>query len=129
MSAAAGAAAAAERLVAAFAEGRVDDYFACFAPDATFVFHPTPERLESRDAYRALWRAWERDDDFRVVACTSSNGHVQALGEDAAVFVHDVATRVSTRAGEEGLRERETIVFARRDGDWVAVHEHLSAAP
>jgi ketosteroid isomerase-like protein len=120
---------AAEQLVAAFAAGRVDDYFACFADDATFVFHTTPERLESREAYRSLWRRWETEDGFRVLSCTSSNQLVTPLGDDAAVFVHDVATRVSTAAGEEDLRERETIVFARRGGRWLAVHEHLSPAP
>ena len=41
-----------------------------------------------------------------------------------ATFVHDVATRVATRAGEESLRA--TIVFVRRAGEWLAVHEHLS---
>jgi ketosteroid isomerase-like protein len=122
-------AAAAEHLVAAFAEGRVDDYFACFADDATFVFHTTPERLESREAYRSLWGRWETDDGFRVLSCASSNQLVTPLGDDVAVFVHDVATRVTTSAGDEHLRERETIVFARRQGRWLAVHEHLSAAP
>ena len=122
-------AAAAERLVSAFAGGRVEDYFACFAADATFVFHTTPDRLESLDAYRRLWREWEREDGFRVVSCTSSNPLVTQLGEDVAVFAHDVATTVSTSAGVQSLRERETIVFARRAGDWLAVHEHLSPAP
>jgi ketosteroid isomerase-like protein len=121
--------AAAERLVTAFAEGRLEDYFACFAADATFVFHTTPDRLESRDAYRRLWREWEQEDDFRVVSCTSSNPLVTPLGEEVAVFVHDVATTVSTSAGVESLRERETIVFARREGEWVGVHEHLSPVP
>ena len=122
-------AAAAERLVAAFAEGRVEDYFACFAEDATFVFHTSPERLESRDAYRRLWRAWEQEDDFRVESCASSNALVAPQGDDVAVFVHDVATTVSTSAGTQSLRERETIVFARRAGEWLAVHEHLSPVP
>jgi uncharacterized protein (TIGR02246 family) len=121
--------AAAAALVAAFAEGRVEDYFASFAPEATFVFHTTPERLESREAYRELWRRWQAQDDFRVLACESANQHVQLLGDDAAVFAHDVRTRVGTKAGEEALAERETIVFARRDGGWAAVHEHLSPAP
>jgi hypothetical protein len=58
----------------------------------------------------------------------SSNPLVTRLGEEVAVFVHDVATTVSTSAGVEALRERETIVFARRAGEWVAVHEHLSPA-
>jgi ketosteroid isomerase-like protein len=120
---------AADRLVAAFAAGRLDDYFGCFDPAATFVFHTTPERLESPAEYRALWDRWAREDGFEVLSCASSDAHVQLLGEDAAVFTHDVATRVRTTAGEEDLRERETIVFARRDGRWLAVHEHLSPAP
>jgi uncharacterized protein (TIGR02246 family) len=121
--------AAAERLVAAFGSGRLDDYFACFADDATFVFYTTPERLESVAAYRQLWDRWVREDDFRVTGCTSSAGRVQMHG-DAAVFVHDVETDVVTRAGAETLHERETIVFARQgDGRWLAVHEHLSPAP
>jgi uncharacterized protein (TIGR02246 family) len=121
--------AAAERLVAAFGSGRLDDYFACFTDDATFIFHSTPERLESADAYRRLWGGWVREDDFRVVSCVSSAVRVQVLG-DAAVFAHDVVTDVVTRAGTETLHERETIVFARQsDGGWLAVHEHLSPAP
>lgn len=121
--------AAAEALVADFGAGRVEEYFARLAPDATFVFHTAPARLTSRAAYRALWDTWVADDGFRVLACTSSDRAVQPLGPDAAVVVHDVATRVATHAGEEELAERETIVFARRDGVWLVVHEHLSAAP
>jgi ketosteroid isomerase-like protein len=120
---------AAQALMGAFAEGRVDAYFACFSEDATFLFHTTPERLGSRAAYRELWARWEREDGFAIVSCTSTAGHADVLGDDAAVFTHDVATRVRTHGGEADLRERETIVFARRDGRWLAVHEHLSPAP
>lgn len=119
----------AARLVRAFGEGRLDDYFRCFAPDATFVFHTTPERLTSRDEYRALWDRWVAEDGFRVRACRTSDTRVQHLG-DVAVLTHDVDTEVSTHAGDERLAERETIVFARDDdGRWVAVHEHLSPRP
>jgi ketosteroid isomerase-like protein len=121
--------AAADGLVAAFAAGRVDDYFACFHPDATFVFHTAPDRLDSAAEYRALWERWARDDGFQVLACASTGARVQLVGDGAAVLTHDVATRVRTTAGEEDLRERETIVFALRDGRWLAVHEHLSPAP
>ncbi|MEY2247965.1 nuclear transport factor 2 family protein [Streptomyces sp. BF23-18] len=117
---------AADALVAAFAEGRLDDYFGAFAPDATFVFHTTPERLGSTAEYRALWQRWVEQDGFRVLGCTSSARLVQPFG-DTAVFSHDVETRVATHAGEETVHERETIVFARSaDGVWLAVHEHLS---
>jgi hypothetical protein len=74
----------------------LDDYFACFADDATFVFYTTPQRLESVDAYRQLWDRWVRDDGFRVTGCVSSAVRVQVLG-DAAVMVHDVVTDVETR--------------------------------
>jgi ketosteroid isomerase-like protein len=121
--------AAADALVADFGSGRVEEYFARLAPDATFVFHTSGERLQSRDAYRSVWDRWVADDDFRVLACTSSNRVVQELGEGFAVLAHDVATRVATRDGEQDLAERETIVFGRRNGEWLVVHEHLSPAP
>jgi ketosteroid isomerase-like protein len=121
--------AAAASLVDAFGGGRVPEYFACFAPEATFVFHSEPARLGSREDYRALWERWERKDGFRVLECVSSSASVLVVGPDAAVFTHDVDTRVATDAGTERLAERETIVFARRGGRWLAVHEHLSARP
>ncbi len=120
--------AAAAALVEDFGAGRVEAYFARLAPDATFVFHTGPERLESREAYRALWDRWVAEQGFRVLRCASSGVRVQILGDDAAVLSHDVATRIATNEGEEDLRERESIVFVRRDGRWLVVHEHLSAA-
>jgi len=119
---------AADRLVGAFGGGRVDDYFASFHPHATFVFYTSGRRLESTAEWRELWDSLQRDEGFRVLDCRSGARRVQDLGE-TAVFTHDVETRVSTRAGEETLHERETIVFARgEDGGWLAVHEHLSPA-
>ncbi len=118
---------AADRLVSAFGEGRVDDYFACFHPQATFVFYTAERRLESTAEWRELWDSLVREEGFEVLACSSRERRVQEL-EDAAVFTHEVETRVRTVAGgEETLHERETIVFARQDGgSWLAVHEHLS---
>ncbi len=119
---------AAGRLVEAFGGGRVDEYFACFHPRATFVFYTTDRRLESTAEWRELWDSLERDEGFRVLECRSRKRRIQDLGE-TAVFTHDVETRVSTYAGEETLYERETIVFARgEEGGWLAVHEHLSPA-
>lgn len=121
--------AAADALVADFGGGRVEEYFARLAPDATFLFYTAPgERLASRAAYRRLWERWETEDGFRVLGCVSSNRAVRPLGPAAAVLSHDVATRVATSAGEEDLTEQETIVFARCDGAWLVVHEHLSAS-
>lgn len=121
--------AAADRLITAFGQGQLEDYFACFADDASFIFYNTRERLETTTAYRRLWDRWITEDDFRVTACESSAVRIQRVG-DVAVFIHDVRTEVSTRAGAQTSLERETIVFARQeDGRWLAVHEHLSPTP
>jgi ketosteroid isomerase-like protein len=120
---------AVDRLVAAFAEGRLDDYFGGFHPESTFVFHSTDRRLESVEEYRALWRRWVEEDGFVVLDCRTSDTRVQMFG-DLAVVSHAVTTRIRTRGGDEDLRERETIVLARqRGGAWLGVHEHLSPQP
>ncbi|MDN0073903.1 nuclear transport factor 2 family protein [Crenobacter sp. SG2303] len=120
---------AADALVRAFGRHDTDAYFASFAPQATFLFHTLPQRLDSRDAYRAVWQGWEREADFRVIRCESSDRQVQWVGE-AALFTHTVNTVVAIDGVEQALRERETIVF-QRDADqrWLAVHEHLSPLP
>lgn len=120
--------AAAAALVEAFGTTRTDEYFAAFSTDATFVFHTEDGRLESRAEYEALWNSWLADG-WSVTACRSSDIRVQVLGGDAAVFSHTVHTTAGTAAARETTRERETIVFARRDGRLLAVHEHLSALP
>ena len=119
---------AAASLVDAFGRHDTAAYFAAFRTDATFVFHTSPAPLHSRADYERLWASWE-EDGFRVLDCTSSEQHVQLLG-DTAVFTHRVATRLrpGSDADEESLDERETIVFVRQDGGWRAVHEHLSPA-
>ncbi|MCY7401500.1 MAG: nuclear transport factor 2 family protein [Nocardioides sp.] len=115
---------AAAAIVSDFGAHRTGDYFAGFAPDATFVFHTHPERLESRAAYEQLWSTWEAEG-FRVEGCTSYEGQVHVLADTVAVFTHRVRTRLAGRP--EPLEERETIVFRRdADRDWLAVHEHLS---
>jgi ketosteroid isomerase-like protein len=119
---------AAADLVAAFGAHDTAAYFAAFAPEATFVFHTTPERLSDRAAYQRLWRRWEQEDGFHVHGCESRDGTVQVLG-DAAVFVHDVTTDLELGGARETVRERETIVFERRGSQWLAVHEHLSPRP
>lgn len=114
-------------IVAAFAATDTARYFARFAPEATFVFHPEDARLDSRAAYEELWDSWLHSG-WSVASCDSTNPSVQTF-PGGAVFAHDVATAVSTPDGDDSYRERESIVF-RVDGErLVAVHEHLSPAP
>jgi uncharacterized protein (TIGR02246 family) len=119
---------AADALVAAFGSGDLAAYFACFADDATFLFHTTDRLLTSTEEYRQEWARWAAEDGFRVLDCSTEDTVIQLVG-DTAVLTHHVRTTVSTHEGTETLRERETIVFTRRDGRWLAVHEHLSPAP
>ena len=121
-------AAAAAAIVTAFGSHDFEAYFAGFADDASFIFHTTPERLESREAYERLWREWERSAGFRVIGCSSTNGRVQVYG-DVGVFVHDVETTLQMDGEQSTVSERETIVFHHRAGAWLAVHEHLSPQP
>jgi ketosteroid isomerase-like protein len=115
-------------LVAAFAASDATAYFAHFRPDASFLFHDTPGLIRSRADYEALWAQWEREDGFRVLACESTDQHVQQVG-DLAVFTHAVRTRRLVAGSEEELHERETIVLLRDGDSWACVHEHLSPDP
>ncbi|MBA1289453.1 YybH family protein [Pseudomonas japonica] len=120
---------AARQLVKAFGSNDTEAYFAAFSEDATFLFHTTPGVLESRAAYRALWDSWQQDG-FRVLSCESREPRVSVQG-DVAIFMHQVATRLSVGGEEVESLERETIVFRQPapEGRWLACHEHLSAMP
>ncbi len=121
-----GAKEAVEAIVEAFGSGRIEDYFAGFDPDATFVFYTSPERLGSVQEYRDLWSSWVEKSGFRVIECRTSDTLIQDFGS-MAIVTHSVQTEIETNEGRETLRERETIVLAQRpDGRWLAVHEHLS---
>jgi ketosteroid isomerase-like protein len=120
---------AADTLVAAFRGGDLDTYFACFDPQASFLFPTTDALLPSTADYRREWARWVSEDDFAVLDCTTSDADVRLHG-DTAVFTHRVRTTVRASGDTTVLDERETIVFHRQvDGRWLAVHEHLSPAP
>lgn len=118
---------AASAIVDAFVATDGDRYFSGFAPDATFVFHTEPTRLNSRAEYESLWIGWV-ESGWRVLDCESSNPAVQSF-PGGAVFSHNVFTRVNTGESEDAYRERETIVFRLDNDQLLAVHEHLSPLP
>ncbi|WP_181275566.1 YybH family protein [Brevibacterium oceani] len=120
--------AAADAIVAAFASTDTQAYFAGFAPDATFVFHPEAKRFDSRAEYEDTWQGWIAEG-WSVVDCRSSERLVQTF-PGGAVFSHTVDTTVETPDGRESYRERESIVFRLLgDARLIAVHEHLSTVP
>jgi hypothetical protein len=73
-------AAAAAAIVAAFGRNDSQAYFTCFAPEATFIFHTTPRRLNSRAEYQAESAKWVKENGFRVRSCKSTDSRVQVLG-------------------------------------------------
>jgi len=115
-------------LVGHFASARVKEYFACFSESADFIFYTHTERLKSRKAYEDLWATWEVEMNFKVLACRSTDQDVKLVGDDVAIFTHNVSTDISTNDGVDTVAERETIVFELADGKWIAIHEHLSPA-
>jgi ketosteroid isomerase-like protein len=120
---------AANNLVSAFSRHDRDAYFAAFAPTATFIFYNLDRTLRSRAAYETEWDLWEQRDGFHVVKCTSTDQQIQHFS-NVAVFTHTVETEVKFGADLVTNFERETIVFEKTPaGNWLAVHEHLSAQP
>jgi ketosteroid isomerase-like protein len=51
------------------------------------------------------------------------------MAGDVAIFTHAVETVISSAGETITQRERETIVFRRENGHWIAFHEHLSVLP
>lgn len=120
---------AADYLIERFAAFDRDAYFACFSPEASFMFHTTDRFLAPRAAYEEEWQSWI-DIGFSVLACTSHDQRVDMVTDDVAVFTHRVLTTVRDADGDHDLVERESIIFHRApDGRWLGVHEHLSPAP
>jgi len=117
--------AAADAIIDNFGHHRTAEYFAGFAPEASFVFHTAERRLETRAEYETLWSRWEADDGFRVHACESTERRVQLFGE-VAIFTHSVKSSIEFGGVVDVVNERETIVFQQREGGWLAIHEHLS---
>jgi ketosteroid isomerase-like protein len=66
--------------------------------------------------------------NFKVLACRSTDQDIKLVGDDVAIFTHNVSTDISTNDGVDTVLERETIVFELVNGSWIAIHEHLSPA-
>lgn len=119
---------AAGNLVKAFSDFDRSAYFASFHEDADFIFYNSEDTFASRKDYESAWSTWV-ETGWRVRRCESLNPRVRVLDDRHAVFTHEVSTTLDTQEGEVVLHERETIVFARYDTEWLAVHEHLSSIP
>lgn len=117
---------AAAKIVANFGAHDTTAYFLGFAEDASFIFYTHSERLNSRAEYEALWAKWEKENGFHVHSCVSRDQLVQLIGDQVAIFTHLVESKIELDGQLSLVSERETIVFAKVSGSWLAIHEHLS---
>ncbi len=120
---------AAAEIVAAFGSHDKESYFSLFASDATFLFYTGEKRLNSLQEYKEEWESWEVDG-FKIFSCSSSDPKVTLHADSrVAIFTHCVETDLKIGGERVRSKERETIVFEIVDGQWVAIHEHLSPDP
>lgn len=112
-----------DRLMKAFSEANTDEYFDCFHAEASFVF-PGESVLESRAAYRSAWLRWQHEG-VRFTDVVADDVRVRVIGT-TAVVTHRIQTTVEAEGETSVDRERETIVFSKVGGRWLAIHEHLS---
>ena len=114
-----------ERLMRAFSSANTDEYFDCFHEDASFVFPGEPV-LDSLDSYRSTWSRWQ-EEGVRFTEVVADDLRIHVVGT-SAIVTHRIRTTVEADGTTTVDRERETIVFSRIGGRWLAVHEHLSQA-
>jgi ketosteroid isomerase-like protein len=119
---------AARALVTAFSNFDRDSYFACFTEDADFIFYNSDVTFSARSEYESAWSTWV-EEGWRVRKCESLNPRIRIVDDQCAIFAHEVFTALDTSDGALDMHERETIVFAKRGSQWLAIHEHLSSYP
>ncbi len=117
-----------EKLISSFSKYDKKEYFSAFSNDATFLFYNQERLLTSKAEYEAQWSKWEREGQFEVLSCSSSNRNLQVI-DNVAIFTHWISIEVGFESGNDISNERETIVLHKNDsGCWLAVHLHLSVA-
>ncbi|NEM89794.1 nuclear transport factor 2 family protein [Galbitalea soli] len=116
---------AAEAIVARLGAGDIEAYFECFASDATFAHYAHSDQVLSRSQFLLRWRESMEAEGVRMLSARSSDRRAHIHG-DFSVFSHLLRREIARGEQRETLTERESIVFARRGGRWMAVHSHVS---
>jgi len=97
-------------------------YFDLFSPDATFFSAGEPLRLDTRQAFESAFGPHLGE---QLRAYHFLGPRIQPLPPDGAVFTSHVRYRVNFTFVDMRL----TLVLARRQGAWQAIHLHLSPLP
>ena len=103
----------------------LDALFASYAENVVLFDVKPPFRLRGVDAYRAMWQACLPYFPARF-AIEHRDLDVTATGDAAFAYglVHIRPIGEESKAGQTWLRA--TICYARVDGAWRVVHEHVS---
>jgi uncharacterized protein (TIGR02246 family) len=102
-----------------------DGILAHYADDVVVFDVPPPLQKKGKEAYRKNWENWLGGFKGRV-DCEVAELTITAC--DTAAFVHCL-TRISDNMDDgtkSGNWVRVTVGFEKRDGRWLATHEHVS---
>jgi uncharacterized protein (TIGR02246 family) len=106
------------RFVRAVNDANVDDFVACFAPDATAFFPSAANaaRRSGRDAIRA------------AVAPTFAQGRPANVvtPRELTINAHGELAYVTFDGGSGSAHARRTLVLRRQSGAWAIAHLHAS---
>jgi ketosteroid isomerase-like protein len=105
---------------------------------ATKYYNQSPEDVFFDDAGGVKFVGWQAyEDGLRKVMASeqqakwtvNNDAVIHAAGEYAwgAATVH--AEYVAKDGSRQIMEERWTLIWAKRDGKWLVVHEHFSAPP
>jgi uncharacterized protein (TIGR02246 family) len=101
----------------------VDAILAAYSEDVVVFDVPPPLQVKGREAYRKHWEDWLKI--FKGdIKCEFKDTQITA-GEDVAFLT------TLTRIGEKEIPEsgswvRVTVGYQKKDGKWLATHEHAS---
>lgn len=96
-----------------------------YADDVVVFDVPPPLRKQGKDVYRQSWEGWLGQFTGEIT-CEFKDMEISA-GDNAA-FLHTL-TRIGDikpDGSESGSWVRVTVGFEKRDGRWLATHEHAS---
>lgn len=96
-----------------------------YAEDVVVFDVPPPLRKQGKDVYRQSWEGWLGQFQGDVY-CEFKDMEISA--SDNIAFLHTL-TKIGTIGADDtdtGSWVRVTVGFEKRDGRWLAVHEHAS---
>jgi ketosteroid isomerase-like protein len=114
-----------EAMTLAYRSRKVDDLLACFAPDSDAVLYGTggdEKRIGPEQIRAQVERDWGQTESAEMAFSWKSIG---AAGNVAWAAL-DGAFNLTAGGQALSLPARVSLVFEKRDGQWLIVHSHFS---